>query len=354
MMKRWIVLSLACLLALAHAQLEPLYDGELKLHEAALAEGALLVSYNTGPTWANWAGMFDAFTKRYGIDITFNDLGSGTAVARLERERARPRADTVYYLLPFGALAMERGLTEPFQPVNFDRIPDLLKDPEGDYFTIHQGTVVFVVNKNLVSEIPRSWDDLRNPIYRRSITHLDPRTTGIGYAILLAANNAMGGSLDDVGPGARYLGELQALGNIRSIESITEYDKFIKGEIAIWITNDFNGYRAKYIANLGDAIEIVIPEEGTITTPYAISMVKGAPHPATAQLWLNFMMTELGQSIFAAGYVRPILDIELPGELADRFLPASEYARAQAIDWVKAQANHQQATDLWAQYVLGQ
>jgi putative spermidine/putrescine transport system substrate-binding protein len=353
-MKRWIVLILVCLLALAQAQLEPLYDGELELHEAAIAEGALLVSYDTGPTWANWAGMFDAFTKRYGIDITFNDLGSGATVARLERERARPRADTAYYFLPFGALAMERGVTQPFQPVNFDRIPDLLKDPEGHYFAIHQGTVVFVVNKNLVSEIPRSWDDLRDPIYRRSITYLDPRTTGIGYAILLATSNVMGGSVDDAEPGARYLGELQSLGNIRQIETTTEYDKFIKGEIAIWITYDFNAYRAKYIANLGDAIEIVIPEEGTITAPYAISMVEGAPHPATAQLWLNFMMTERGQSIFAAGYVRPILDIELPAELADRYLPASEYARAQALDWVKAQANQQQAADLWAQHALGQ
>ena len=56
----------------------------------------------------------------------------------------------------------------------------------------------------------------------------------------------------------------------------------------------------------------------------------------------------------AAGYVRPILDIELPEALADRYLPASEYERAQPLDWVKAQANQQQAADLWARHVLGQ
>jgi putative spermidine/putrescine transport system substrate-binding protein len=350
----FIAFGLAQSKPLAQIEQNPLYPGEEALYKQAKAEGGTLVSYDTGPTWANWQGEFDAFTKRYGIKIDYNDIGSATTVARLVREKQNPRADTAYYFLPSGAIAMEKGVTQPFRPINFDKIPDVLKDPDGNYFAIHQGTVVFVVNTRLVKDVPSSWKDLLDPQYKHSITYLDPRTTGVGYAILLATSSVMGGSVDNIEPGAKYLAKLQAEGNIQQIGSTTEYAKFIKGEIPIWITNDFNGYKAKYTAGLGDAVKIIIPKEGTITTPYAVSMVKGAPHPKTAELWLNFIMSKEGQSIFAEGFVRPILNIKLPESVADKFLPASDYKRAKPLDWVEAEKNQQNAADLWAKLVLGQ
>src|SRR6266576_2975646 len=41
-----------------------LYAGEKALYEAAKKEG-MVVSFDTGPTWANWAAEFTAFKKRY-------------------------------------------------------------------------------------------------------------------------------------------------------------------------------------------------------------------------------------------------------------------------------------------------
>lgn len=333
---------------------DELYPGERALFEAAKKEGRVF-SYDTGPTWANWQGLFDAFKERYGLELEWNDLGSGATVARLEKEKNNPQADTAYYFMPFGALAKEKGLTEGFKPVNFDKIPDVLKDPEGHWFSIHKGTVVFVVNKKLVRDVPRSWADLLDPKYSKCIVYLDPRTTGIGYAIVIATAYAHGGSIDNLKPGIAYLAKLQKAGNVRMIEKTTEYDKFVKGEIPIWITYDWNGYRAKYIGGLGDDVEIVIPKEGTITAPYAISLVKGAPHPNAGKLWLNFIMSEAGQKIFAKGFVRPILpDVELPPEVKDKFLPKEDYARAKDVDWVKAHKVQKEAADMWAAEVLGQ
>ncbi|MCS7232891.1 MAG: extracellular solute-binding protein [Synergistetes bacterium] len=333
---------------------DELYPGEKQLYEAAKKEGRLF-SYDTGPTWANWQGLFDAFKERYGIELEWNDLGSAATVARLEKEKNNPQADTAYYFMPFGQLAKEKGLTEGFKPINFDKIPDVLKDPEGHWFSIHKGTVVFVVNKKLVKDVPRSWADLLDPKYSKCIVYLDPRTTGIGYAIVMATAYAHGGSIDNLKPGIQYLAKLQKAGNVRMIEKTTEYDKFVKGEIPIWITYDWNGYRAKYIGGLGDDVEIVIPKEGTITAPYAISLVKGAPHPNAAKLWLNFIMSEAGQRIFAKGFTRPILpDIELPPEVKDKFLPKEDYARAIDVDWVKAHKVQKEAADMWAAEVLGQ
>ncbi|MDR1622381.1 MAG: extracellular solute-binding protein [Synergistaceae bacterium] len=331
-----------------------LYEGENALLEAAKKEGGVN-SYDTGPTWANWQALFDGFEARYGIEVTFNDLGSGATVVRLDKERNNPQGDTAYYFMPSAAAAQGKEVTEPFKPVHFDKVPDILKDPDGNWFCVHKMTIAFVVNKNLVKETPKSWADLLKPEYSKSVVYLDPRTAGIGYAIVLACAYAQGGDLDNPDAGIEYLAKLQQSGNVRMIEKTTEFDKFVKGEIPIWITYDANAYRAKYIAGLGDAIDIVIPAEGTIASPYAMSLVKGGPNPNTGKLWLNYIMSDEGQGLFAKGYVLPIIPgFQMPAEVADKFLPASDYERVKDVDWVKAAEVQTKLAGLWGSKVLGE
>ena len=45
----------------------------------------------------------------------------GATVVRLEKERVRPQGDTAYYFMPFGAMAADKGVTQPFRPVNLTR-----------------------------------------------------------------------------------------------------------------------------------------------------------------------------------------------------------------------------------------
>ena len=53
-----------------------LYKGEKELYEAAKKEG-MVVSFDTGPEWANWKSLFRDFKKRYpDIEMTYNDIGS--------------------------------------------------------------------------------------------------------------------------------------------------------------------------------------------------------------------------------------------------------------------------------------
>src|SRR5690242_7811284 len=104
------LLTLAAMLcasgALAQTVLDSaeLYPGEKTLYEAAKKEG-MVVSFDTGPTWANWAAQFAAFKRRYpDVEITYNDIGSAATVVALEKSRNRPQADTAYY---FAASAVD-------------------------------------------------------------------------------------------------------------------------------------------------------------------------------------------------------------------------------------------------------
>jgi len=328
-----------------------LYAGEKALYEAASKEG-MVVSFDTGPTWANWGRMFAEFKKRYpNVEIVYNDLGSAATVVALDKAKNRPQADTAYYFAASALDAHAKGLVAPFKPVNFEKLPEVFRVPEGEWFTIHQLTVAFLVNRKLVKETPKSWADLLKPEYKNGITYLDPRSTGQGQVIVFAANYAAGGSMDDVKPGLDYLTKLHAGGNVQRVEGTTPYAKFLKGEIPIWIGYENDGLKAKHLDGMGDDIDVVIPSEASVAAPYAISLVKGGPNPNAGKLWLNYVMTEAGQGIFAAGFVRPsVPGVNLPADVAAKLPPAPQ---VKPLDLVKANQRKAEVDAGWAKGVLG-
>ena len=329
-----------------------LYEGEQALYQAASQEG-LVVSFDTGPTWANWAKQFKEFKARYPqVEIVYNDLGSAATVVALEKARNRPQADTAYYFAASAVAAQEKGLLEAFKPVNFDRLPEVFRAPEGEWFTIHQLVIAFIVNTKLVQNVPQSWADLMKPEYKNSIVYLDPRSTGVGQVLTFAANFANGGDMDNVQPGIDYLGQLHAAGNVLRVEGTTPYAKFVKGEIPIWISYENDGLKAKYTDGMGDDVSVVIPQEASVAAPYAISKVNNGPNPNAADLWLNWTMSDRGQQIFAEGFVRPsVPGIELPAEVAEKMPPAPQ---VKPLDLAKAAARKTDVDEGWAKAVLGQ
>src|ERR1700687_3524355 len=108
-----------------------LYAGEKTLYEAAKKEG-MVVSFDTGPTWANWAAQFAAFKKRYPeIEIVYNDIGSGAKGGALDKAQNSPQADTAYYFAASAIDAVNKGVVAAFKPVNFEKLPAVFRDPDG-------------------------------------------------------------------------------------------------------------------------------------------------------------------------------------------------------------------------------
>ncbi len=338
--RRWLLALVAFLVAggaLAQTVLDSpeLYAGEKALYEAAKKEG-MVVSFDTGPTWANWAAQFAAFKKRYPeVEIVYNDLGSAATVVALEKAKNRPQADTAYYFAASAIDAVNKGVVAPFKPVNFDQLPAVFRDPDGKWFTIHSLTVAFIVNTKLVKNVPQSWADLLKPEYKNSIVYLDPRSTGVGQVLTFAANFGAGGDMNNVQPGLDYLGKLHKAGNVLRVLGTTPYSQFVKGEIPIWISYENDGLKAKWTDGLGDSVAVVVPKEGSAAAPYGISLVEKGPNPNAGKLWLNFIMTDFGQGIFAQGFVRPsVPGVKLPDNVADK-LPVA--AQVKPLD-VKAAA----------------
>ena len=284
--------------------------------------------------------------------MVYNDLGSAATVVALDKSRNRPQADTAYYFDGSALDAVDRDVVAPFEPVNFDKLPPELRDEAGKWFTIHKLDVAFLVNKKLVKNTPQSWADLLKPEYKNSVVYLDPRSTGQGQVVVFAAAFGNGGSMDDVKPGIAYLAELHKSENVLRTMGTTPYAQFLKGEIPIWIGYENDGLKAKYKDGMGDVIDVVIPKEASAAAPYAISMVKNAPNPSAAKLWLNYIMTEEGQVTFAEGYVRPsVPGIKLPADVAEKMPDAPQI---KPLDIVKATKLKAQIDSGWSKAVLGQ
>ncbi|WP_205648684.1 extracellular solute-binding protein [Acuticoccus kandeliae] len=353
-MKSWLLAAAAAVsfASAAHAfDGAELYEGEAALYEAAQQEG-IVVSFDTGPTWANWAAQFKAFKERYpGVEIVYNDLGSAATVVALEKTKNRPQADTAYYFAGSALDAADKGVVAPFQPVNFEKLPAPFKEAEGRWFTIHTLNIAFLVNTNLVKDVPTSWADLLDEKYANTIVYLDPRSTGQGQVLVFAAALGNGGSMDDIAPGIDYLTKLHQAGNVMRTVGTTPYAQFVKGEIPIYIGYENDGLKAKYTDGMGDAVQVVIPEEASAAAPYAISMVEGAPNPNAAKLWLNFIMTDEGQARFADGFVRPsVPGVALPAEVVEK-MPAAP--QLQPLDVAKAKEMKAAVDSAWSKAVLG-
>ena len=164
------------------------------LKAAALAVGLLAgasvlaqtaICYNCPPEWADWASQLRAIKDKIGITVPPDNKNSGQTLAQLVAEKASPVADMAYYGVTFGIQAKKDGVTAAYKPAGWADIPDGLKDPEGHWFTIHSGTLGFMVNVDALKgkPVPRSWADLLKPdVYKRQALHL----AGTGTAELPA------------------------------------------------------------------------------------------------------------------------------------------------------------------------
>jgi putative spermidine/putrescine transport system substrate-binding protein len=300
------------------------------------AQNADVICYNCPPEWANWGRMLDLIREELDISIPGDNKNSGQAVAQIIAERASPVADIAYLGINAGISAAEQGLVQSYRPDRFEDIPEGLRDADARWWAVHQGTLGFFVNVDALggADVPACWADLVEPQYDGLVGYLDPTSAAVGYVSAVAANLALGGSLENFDPAIEFFRGLDQNSAIVAMQ--TSYARTVSGEIPILLDYDFNAYRAKY--NEDGNFAFVLPCEGTVSFPYVMTLVDGAPHEEAAKEVLNFLLSDQGQIFWTEAYLRPAIPVEMPEKVADRFLPASEYERAQDVDWGAAQA----------------
>lgn len=291
------------------------------------------ICYNCPPEWADWGAQLKAINARLNIQVPPDNKNSGQSIAALIAEKANPVADVVYLGGIAADPARDAGVLTPYKPQGWEKIPADLKDPGGNWFTIHSGTLGFFVNTAALGKtpVPQSWADLLKPEYKGLVGYLDPTSAAVGQLGVMAVNLALGGSYENLDAAINYFKELSR--NQPIVPKQTSYARVISGEIPILIDYDFNAYRGQYTDKA--PTRFVIPKEGTVVFPYVMGLVKGGPNADNGRKMLDFVLSDESQAMWGNAYLRPVFAERLSAEAKAKFLPDSEYARAKPVDLKK-------------------
>jgi iron(III) transport system substrate-binding protein len=291
--------------------------------------------------------LLDAFTKATGIQVRFTFLSSGPAVARLEAEKANPRAD-----LWFGApsenhvVAKEKGLTQPYFSPNARELAAHFRDKDGYWTSFYMNPLGLGVNTKVIRErgapVPASWEDLLRPELRSQIQMPSPQTSGTGYNMVAALVQMWGEDR-----AFEYLKKLHP--NVQTYtQSGTAPSKAAaigQAAIGIQFTPAF-----LQLADEGYPLQLAFPKEGVGFEAPAISIVKGAPHLDAAKKLVDWFLTVDGQNTItdAKTYFFPVSQ---KAKLA-KGLPPFDQIPITGYDAVRAGQDKKRLVDRWINEVL--
>lgn len=146
----------------------------------------------------------------------------------------------------------------------------------------------FMINTSLIKsgDEPRGWRDLIDPKWKGKILMDDPRSIGGGYLMFYTLYEKLGREF------VVKLAEQQPMLTNEPREAIR---RVARGEKAILMPVVL----ADTLELKGLPIKAVVPTEGCLYNQQGACLMKNAPHPNAAKAFLNYLLTDEAQGIFA-------------------------------------------------------
>ncbi|MGD9946503.1 MAG: ABC transporter substrate-binding protein [Burkholderiaceae bacterium] len=287
-----LALGLGLGLALTSGKATAQTESWPQLVSAAQKEGKLVIYNGSSP------GLTDVvargFTKKYGIEVVRLDARPAEVRERIRSEHAAGRfagdvtisiSETLKRQVSDGVL-QEHG----FIPAAKTARPEWSSDGTVLPFAIVRWAIL--VNNAAVPEgsEPRSWADLLDPKWKGKILMDDPRTNGGGHFMFTATYKRFGREFHE---------KLAAQRPVLSSNISLNERRTAQGEYAI--------YLPQVVPNLGRLnglpVRGITPAEGLPYGASAAAMLKRAPNPNAARLFLDYVLSDEAQDgIAAQGY----------------------------------------------------
>jgi putative spermidine/putrescine transport system substrate-binding protein len=315
-------------------------DAMADLEAAAKAEG-MLTTIALPHDWCGYGAVIDGFKAKY-PEITVNELnpdaGSADEVEaiRANKDNTGPQApDVIDVGLAFGPQSKDEGLIQPYKVATWDEIPADIKDADGYWYGDYYGVMAFGVNKDLIDNIPTSWEDLLKPEYANAFALTgDPRASNQAILAIMSAGMSRGGEPGTASgeKGLEFMAELNKAGNFVPVSA--KSGTIAQGQTPIVAAWDYNllAWRDSLAGN--PDMEVVIPAGQSLAGVYVQAISAYAPHPNAAKLWMEYLYSDEGQTLWLKGYCHPArfnamaAAGKIPQDLLDALPPAEGYARA--------------------------
>lgn len=287
-----------------------------KLLAGARKEGTVVLQSTAGAETR--VLLLPAFKERFGISIDYVS-GKGAEVAQkiLTERRAGIYTSDVYMggTTTLFSQLKPAGVIEPLKPVLL--LPELT-NPQAWYggelrWLDKDQTILsltgspsgrIAVNSNMVrADEIASWKDMLNPKWKGKISINDPTAAGAGAKAF--------GVLVEV-LGVEFMRDLmrQEPAVVRDQRMQVEWVAQGKYPIAIAPKSD----PVAEFANAGAPIKIVTPKDGLFLTSGSgnIALINKAPHPQAARVFINWLLTKEGQTLFTQAQRTHSLRLDVP------------------------------------------
>ena len=286
-----------------------------------------------------WWPIVKEFEERTGIWVDVVYGATSELLERLSQEEKAPRADVMF---GGGAESLEtyRDCFTPYTCAGAEHVPSRFRSPDGLWTPFSALPLVLIYNTKLVEpgHVAR-WSDLLDPALKGRIAFTDPAVSGSSFTGLLTMLYALDGDRDD--NLRRFAGNLDGVELDDSGEVLSAV---AQGDFLAGITLEESAL--KRMAE-GLDIAMVYPGDGTSCVPDGSALVRGAPHPDNAKLFLDFTVSREVQELLAGQFRRRSVrdDVE---PLAD--LPALDQIPLVGYDIDRAAAERESILMTWAFY----
>ena len=267
---------------------------------AAFADDDVLVIYSPNSD-TEVDNIIPAFEAATGIKVDLLSMGTGECVTRIESEKDNPQADVMWGGMNYGVYVQHPDLWADYTSPNEELIDEgyRQKDIKAYSNSNLSGSGALIVNKTLAGELGieiKGYKDLLNPALKGKIASGDPTKSSSAWAELTNMLLVMGDEPYDE-KAWEYVEQFVAnLDGIQLDSSSAIYKGVADGEYVVGVS-----YEDPCIKMLADGADVyvVYPEEGAVWLPAATAIVKGAPHEANAQKFIDFQLSDEGQGIYA-------------------------------------------------------
>ncbi|HWQ11202.1 MAG TPA: extracellular solute-binding protein [Roseiflexaceae bacterium] len=290
--------------------------------QASSSPSGELVVY-TSRSEALFKPVIEAFNTAYpDVKVTMLTGSNGELAAKLLEERSSPKADVLVNSdqLTMLSLASE-GLFAPNDSPAVVSLPEDYRAEDGSWVALTLRPRVIMYNTELVTpeELPARMMDLTDPKWKGQIGAADSRN-GAMLAQLVVMRQELGDEQ------MRAFVQGLVANETEWFSSHTDVRKAVgAGELKLGLVNHYYYHLSKAE---GAPVGIVYPDQGDgemglVVNSTNAGILKGAPHPELARLFVDFMLAPEGQKVYAEkNFEYPIV----PGvPLAEGVPPLSEF-----------------------------
>jgi len=274
---------------------------------AARKEGALnVIALPAG--WANYDAIIRRFTRLYGITVHSIAPGdrSPQEIAEIRRDAGTGRAADVLDVDMPVAVADSR-LFAPYRVATWPSIPAGQKAPDGAWVQDYGGFMSVGYSSARFGTITSLRQLLGRRFSRAVALDGNPAQANAALYGVMMANLALGGSPGRIAGGVAFFRKLRAAGNFVSVPATTPLT-IEAGSTPVVFNWDYLNAPA-IVGQPARAWKVFIPRGGAVGEFQAQAINAGAPHPAAARLWEEFLYSQArrgGQNLWLEGGVRPV------------------------------------------------